>query len=141
MANLATYGLFAASVAVRAVQVPLADFSGGMNLSGSNAPGLGINTGGRNPKLSDWSVLQQIGTARTPQRTQHIGGSGLGVGNDDVFVLNVVQGADINDTVSYITALTQAAPGAGYGAAGADPVNRTDETILVGDRVWGTNTV
>jgi hypothetical protein len=55
--------------------------------------------------------------------------------------VKVVQGADINDTASFIEAVVQAAPGAGFGVAGADPINRTDETIEIGERAWGTNTV
>ena len=142
MTNLATYQLNATSVAARDAEMEVSgQFAGGMNLAGSNAPGIGINTGNIDPKLEDWSVLDQAGAARAPQDSQHIGGDGLGAGDATNNPINCVQGADINDTLSYITALSQAAPGAGFGAASADPVNRTDVTIEIGDRAWGTNTV
>jgi len=141
--NLPTYGLNQSAVSTRTFEVPAADFSGGMNKGGSNAPGVGINTGNIDPKLTDWSVQDQNGLARDPQATQHIGGGGLGAGDQAAFAVNAVQndGADVNDTLTYIEALAQAAPGVGFGAGNADPINRTDVTIEIGDRAWGTNTV
>tara|TARA_R110000803_G_C11989465_1_gene321783 strand:+ start:6719 stop:7060 length:342 start_codon:yes stop_codon:yes gene_type:complete len=112
-----------------------------MNKGGSCAPGVGINTGTIDPKLTDWSVLNQNGNARVIQASQHIGGTGLGDGDQSTVQINAVDGADTNDTVTYIEALAQAAPGVGFGAANADPINRTDVTIEIGDRAWGTNTV
>lgn len=143
--NLATYLLNATSVAARdAEQEVSGQFAGGMNLGGSNAPGVGIATQVINPKLDDWSVEDQHEAARVPQDSMHIGGDGLDAGEALLVgesVINVVQGADINDTMSFIVALAQAAPGVGFGAANADPVNRSDQTIEIGDRAWGTNTV
>lgn len=140
--NLATYGRNEAAVTAREAQTPLADFDDGMNLGASNAPGIGISTGIVNPKLIDWSIEDQNGDARDPQGTQHIGGLGIEGGNaGTLYDIQAVQGADINDTVSFIEALAQAAPGVGFGAANAIPINRTDVTIEIGDRAWGTNTV
>ncbi len=146
--NLPTYELNATEVAVRVAEDwPLedaVDFTGGMNLSGSCAPGIGINTGNIDPKLEDWSILDQAAAARAPQDSQHIGGDGSPAGLEGLAgnaPINPVQGADINDTLSYITALAQAAPGVGFGAVNADPKNRTAVTIEIGDRAWGTNTV
>ncbi len=139
--NLPTYLLNANSVSARSAQVPNADFSGGMNKGGSNAPGIGINTGNIDPKLDNWSVLDQAGDIRNPQDSQHIGGDGLTDGGQAKSAINVIQGADVNDSVSFIVAVVQAAPGAGFGVAGADPINRTGATIEIGDRAWGTNTI
>lgn len=139
--NLATYELNPDTVAVRAAEVPDADFAGGMNEGGSNAPGIGISTGSINPKVQDWTTTDSDNSTRNPQHSQHLGGGGLGDGSQDRYRIQCVQGADINDSVSFIEALTEAAPGQGFGNAGADPVNRTSETIEVGDRAWGTNTI
>ena len=141
MANLATYHQDAVTKAARAAEVTAADFDGGLNKGGSCAGGIGINTGGVDPKLDDWSVLDQAGAARTPQDSQHIGGDGTAAGNTATDTLRVVNGADVNDTVSYIVAVVQAADGVGMGLANADPINRTGATVEIGDRVWGTNSV
>ena len=139
--NLPTYNLNATSVAARDAEMGVAgQFAGGMNLGGSNAPGVGIATNVIDPKLDDWTIEDQAAAGRTPQDSQHIGGDGLGAGDATVNPINAVQGADVNDTLSYIAAVVQAAPGAGYGAAGADPVNRSDRTVEIGERLWGTNT-
>jgi hypothetical protein len=55
--NLATY--FQAPEGQRAT-VAGADWSGGMNKGGSNAPGVGINTGDYSPKVSDWSEDERL---------------------------------------------------------------------------------
>lgn len=142
MTNLATYGRNEAAVTAREAQVALADFDDGLNLGASNAPGIGICTDVVNPKLSDWSVLDQNEDARDPQGTQHIGGLGIEGGNEGtLYDIQVVQGADVNDTVSFIEVLADAVPGQGMGLANADPVNRTGQNVVIGDRVWGTNTV
>lgn len=141
MANLATYHQDAVTKAAREAEVTAADFDGGVNKGGSCAGGIGINTGDVDPKTDDWSVLDQAGAARTPQDSQHIGGDGTAAGNTATDTLRAVQGADVNDTLSYIAAVVQAADGAGMGTAGADPVNRTGKTVEIGERAWGTNTV
>ena len=81
-------------------------------------------------KLEDWTVNDQAGNARTPQASSHIGGAG-----DPV---RAVQGADVNDTLSFIEATIAAADGANMGGG---VINRTGSTVAIGDRVWGTNTV
>ena len=142
MANLPTYGRNEAAATARESQVPLADFNDGANLPASNAPGIGISTGVVNPTVDEWTTEDQHEEARVPQGTQHIGGKGIEEGNADAYYdIQAVQGADVNDTVSFIVATTEAAPGAGFGDGGAEPLNRTDETIAVGDRAWGVNTV
>jgi hypothetical protein len=141
MANLATYHQDAVTKAARAAQVPAADFDGGVNKGGSCAGGIGLNTGDVDPKLDDWTVLDQAGAARAPQNSQHIGGDGTAAGNTASEPLRAVQGADVNDTLSYVTAIVTAADGVGVGTANADPINRTGKTVTAGERLWGTNTV
>lgn len=155
--NLTSYQLNAASVTARNAEYtgdPLDDGDGdgsyadpylGMNRAGSNAPGIGIATQVIDPKLEDWSILDQAEDPRTPQDSQHLGGDGLGAGDETVNPLNVILDPfgtpDFNDTLSYIAAVVQAAPGAGYNTADADPINRSNRTIEIGERLWGTNTV
>ena len=155
--NLPVYFLNAASATARNGEyagTPFTDEIGdgsyanpykGCNRAGSNAPGIGVATGIIDPNLEAWSVNDQNDAARTPQNSQHIGSDGLGSGQEGLTgaaVLNVrLSGTDYNDTLSYIVAVVQAAPGAGYNTASADPKNRTDQTIEVGQRLWGTNDV
>jgi hypothetical protein len=144
--NLATYQLNATSVAARdAEYVTSGQFVGGVNRGGSNAGCIGLCTNVIDPKVDDWTTLDQAAAARTPQDSQHIGGDGLGAGDATVNPLNAIidpHGTpDVNDTLSFIAAVVQAAPGAGFGTAGADPVNRSDRTVEIGERLWGTNTV
>jgi hypothetical protein len=139
-ANLATYGRNEGAITARESQVPLADFDDGLNLGASCAPGLGISTGIVNPKLSDWSVADQFGVNRTPQQSQHLGITGLQDGSDNPLLGYAVQVADyeavdINDEAHFIEATLAAVPGAD---AGGGVLNRTDETLTIGDRIWGT---
>ena len=130
----------------------------GCNRAGSCAPGIGVNTGNIDPKLTDWSIEDQHEAVRIPQDSQHIGGdafnpaanypsSGGSEGLTDETPINAVvdpfgvSAIDFDDTISYITALAQAAPGVGFGALNADPINRTSVTIEIGDVAWGTNDV
>ena len=83
MPNQPTSFLDATSVTAREAEVPLAAFDNGMNLGGSNAPGLGIATAGEiqtqdlDESLPNWTLLDQDEDAREPQVSQHIGGDGL----------------------------------------------------------------
>ena len=73
-----------AARAARAPEVPQASFVNGTNLAASNASGIGINIGGGavvgTPE--QFTLLDQDGDARVGQRSQHIGGSGLGSGTE-----------------------------------------------------------
>ena len=135
--NLPTYHLNDASVSARAAEVPAADFTGGLNRGGSNACGVGINTAAVNPKLSDWSLLDQHGDARSPQLSQHIGGNGLGVGSEDFTSLFAAQDPDFDDTLHFVVADQLAIPGGVYDTV-SGAVNRTGGDIEIGDRAWGT---
>ncbi len=156
MSNIPHYQLNAASVTARNAEyggTPLTDIDGngnyntylGCNRAGSNAPGIGICPDVPNPKTDDWSTLDQAGAARDPQDSQHIGGNGLGAGDATNNPLNAIVDQngtpDFNDTWTFEVAASQAAPGAGFGPANGDPVNRGSKTIQIGDRAWGTNTV
>jgi len=80
--NNPTYYVNAATQTVREIQVPYADFDGGMNAGGSNACGIGIG-----PAVNvvgtpnQFTLLDQAGAARTPQLSQPIGGEALGDGS------------------------------------------------------------
>lgn len=130
-ANLPTYALNAVAVAARAAEVPDADFSGGMNF-GACANGVGINTGNYDPKDTDWPRIEDTAA----HETQHIGGNGLGDGSTDGFVIQVVDGADINDNVAFVQADASTAPDAVLDAA-TGAVNKTGETVPAGSWAWG----
>jgi len=70
------------TLAARKVDVPGADFDGGLNQGGACAPGLGINEGVTNTAGTDeqFTLLDQVNAARAPQVSQHLGGDGLGSG-------------------------------------------------------------
>lgn len=65
-----------AAVAARALEVPEAAFSNGMNLGGSNACGIGINIaeGEVVGTPEQFTLLDQHGNARASQISQSIGG-------------------------------------------------------------------
>ena len=135
--SLPIYGRNEAAITAREAQVPLADFDDGCNLPASNAPGIGI--GGRpNPKLSDWTLLDQHQTGRIPQETQHIGINGIEEGSDNTLLgypvqVIVYETADINNEMHFTEATAAAVPGAIYDGL----VNVSGENIEIGDRVWG----
>lgn len=63
-------------VTTRSLEVPDADFSNGMNVGGSCAPGIGINMlqGAVVGEPQQFTLLDQKGDARAPQTSQFIGG-------------------------------------------------------------------
>jgi hypothetical protein len=68
-----------AAVTFRALEVTDADWDAGMNVAGSNAPGIGINQGGGavvgTPE--QFTLLDQFGNARAAQKSQCLGGPGF----------------------------------------------------------------
>jgi hypothetical protein len=121
----------------------------GGNRAGSNAPGIGINTGFVNPALQDWSILDQHEAARSPQDSQHIGGdpfvadfaatypsSGGTEGLTTETPVRTVNGADVNNTLSFSVADAAAVPDAAYDTVTL-ALNRTGTTVAIGDRIWG----
>lgn len=82
MPNQPTSFSIPAVVAVRALEVPNANWDDGMNLGGSNTMGLGISTAGTDQtknleQSKHWTLLDRDGDARTPQVSQYLGGNGL----------------------------------------------------------------
>lgn len=149
--NFNTFCLNATAVAARDAEytgTPLTDDPGdgsysdpylGGNRAGSCAPGIGINTGNVDPKLEDWSILDQHEAARSPQDSQHIGGSGLGAGTVGLTTetpIATVVAADVNDTLSFSVADAAAAPDAAYDTV-TGAINKTGKTVAIGDRIWG----
>lgn len=114
----------------------------GCNKAGSNAPGIGINTGNIDPKLQDWSVLDQAGDARTPQNSEHIAGVNVAITpgtpptSTPVPIHDAVDPADVNNTMNYLAATQQAADGAIFDVT-TGAVNHTGVTVEIGDRLWG----
>ena len=100
MAN-ATYFLDPTTVTAREAEVPNADFAGGLNRGGSNAPGVGINIDGGDV-TNDWTIPDQHGVARAPQDSQHLGnGDNAGVEGPGTVPINVTDNdAEFNDTCS-----------------------------------------
>lgn len=152
-ANLTTYQLNAASVTARNAEfadTPLTDIPGdgsyddpylGVNRAGSCAPGIGICTNVPNPKDSDWTLEDQDENARAPQNSQHIGGDGLGDGDQSVNPINGIVDqngtADFNDEMAFVEAdVASAAPGVEFDTV-SGAVNRGEQTILIGDLAWG----
>jgi len=122
--NLPIYNLDPAQVATRASEVPLASFANGLNTGGSNAPGVGINTGNYDPKASDWPRI--VGGAA--HQSQHIGAAA----NE----LQVDQGADINDQVAFVQTAGAIAPG-GVLDIPTGAINLTGQTVPSGSWAWG----
>ena len=135
MANLATSSVNAATVATRSAEVPNADWTGGMNAGGCNV-GIGISTDVVDPKLTDWTLLDQAEAARTPQDSQHIGGSGLGDGDQTDAPVTVVNGVDINDTAAFAVADQVATNGQVFNTT-SGAINVGTTTIQIGQRAWG----
>ena len=69
-------------LASRKIDVPNADFDGGGNQAGACAPGVGINADDTAPIAvvgtpEQFTLEDQDEAARTPQVSQHIGGTGF----------------------------------------------------------------
>ena len=77
--NTPTAFISTSDLVARATEVPNASWSDGCNVSGSNANGIGINIGGGalGGGAQQFTLLDQNGAPRTPQLTQHIGGTGF----------------------------------------------------------------
>lgn len=105
----ATYYQDPTEKAATALRATNADMDGGANKGGSNAPGLGINVGAEGlsngaVKLSEWTVLDQHGAARSPQDGAHIGEgtTGLGTAGPGAVPINVTDNAlDHNNTAVF----------------------------------------
>ena len=158
--NLPTYQLDSVTVTARNAQYPDTPFSDvdgdgsyntylGCNRAGSNAPGIGINSGNLYPLgvgvgvTEDWTLEDQFEAARVPQDSEHIGGDGLGAGeiypdgNNPINMIVDPNGTpDFNNTANFVVADTVALPG-GVADVVSGTVNRTNVSTAIGDILWG----
>ena len=114
-------------VAPESAQFPNADLTDGMNRGGSCSPGVGINTGDYDPKVSDWSQH-----ARDSYSSQNIGGTPAQI--------TVDQDPDFNDQVSFIQTDGVTAPDEEM-AVGSGVFNKTGKTIPASSWAWGLKPV
>ena len=157
--NVSTYQLDAATTAALNALYPgdpFDDVDGdgsyntylGCNRAGSNAPGIGINSGNLYPlgvgvgNQESWSLEDQFEAGRTPQDSEHIGGDGLGAGEEFPAGVNPINmiidqdgTPDFNNTANFVVADTVAAPGVECDTV-TGAVNRTAVTTAVGDILW-----
>lgn len=108
----------------------------GMN-AGSCYPGIGVATNVIDPKVQDWAQI------KVQLDNQPIGWGGdsveLGQQDADIPAAKLVDyvASDFNDTpVEFEVADQQAAPGGVYNIA-AGTVNHSDQTIEIGEWLWG----
>ena len=128
--------------ATRQAQVAAAAWDDGMNYA-SCQPGVGICTGIYDPKAQDWPRVadtaahtgQFIGGVDPAESTDADTGNG-NTGADTAIDITVVQGADINDTVAFVTTVAPVAPD-GVLDATTGAVNKTGVTVPTGAWVWG----
>lgn len=99
------------------------DWAGGANRAASCAPGVGINTGDYDPKVTDWSQ-----DARAAQESQTIGHTAAAI--------TVDQDPDFNDNVTFIQATADVAPDAEFPTA-SGVFNKTGKTVPNGSWAWG----
>jgi hypothetical protein len=131
--NLTTYYIDSTAITAREAETVHADtlYTGGMNEAGSNAPGIGINTGNHSPSTSSWA---QDSTDERMQDSNIIGGTASGLHCKD---------ATFGDTalVGFSVAAAPIADGAAIDAdvdgSGFAIVNRTGVTIPSGAWCWG----
>ena len=100
------------------------DWTGGGNKAGSNANGIGINTGNPSPKTQDWAAINQT----APYESRAIGQAA-----DDI---TVVFGADVNNEVAFVSADANTAADAVLDST-TGAVNKTGAQVDIGDYCWG----
>ena len=105
----------------------------GMNLGGSCAPGIGINSGDTMPKASDWARIDH-GVAGLDELadSQIISGTASAI--------NGVLAAD-KAVFSFVEAPQETAPDAQITTAeGFAIFNLSEKTLLIGEYMWGQGT-
>lgn len=107
------------------------DTTGGVNRGASNSPGIGINTGDYDPKMSDWSQ-----EARDPVNGQPIGGTAAKIN----FATPSPQPTDFNDEPVFLQATADVEADAEFPIS-TGVFNRTGKTIPNGSWAWGHRTV
>lgn len=110
----------------RGSPVGTADWVGGANKGGSNAPGIGINTGDYDPKTGDWSRH-----VRNPQNSQTIGHTAAAI--------NIERPAGtFTEVTAFVQAAASTAPDANLIAGPPAVVNRTGKTVPANSWAWGS---
>ena len=104
-----------------------ADKTGGVNRGASNSPGIGINTGDYDPKMTDWSQ-----DARDPIQGQQIGFAAIDINA----AVPASAPTDFNDQLSFIQATADVAPDAEFPTS-TGVFNRTGKTVPNGSWAWG----
>jgi len=104
MANVPV-GIYAiTAVTSRGPEVPAASFVNGLNTAYMAPVGIATDNPGLSESLPSWTLLDQFGVARTPQKTQCIGGSGLGFGTQgrttEYLILTLTASASGDGTVT-----------------------------------------
>ncbi len=159
--NIVTHMLEAAVVTARNAEytgTPFSDTDGdgtynsylGGNRAGSNAPGIGINTGDYDPELRNWDG-PPTRVARVNQASAHIGSGDDGqagaypVSGITTDPLRTARGVppggteDFNDELGFQVVPT--APVADGSVIANGVINRTGQTLQVGEWAWGTISV
>lgn len=126
--NLPTYYRDSAVRTSRGAEVPTASFTDGCNDGGCAGPGIGINTGDKNPKPSDWWRP----VARTYGASQYIGLTPGANGR-----IETISGADVNNQVCFVVATAGVAIDAVIDAT-SGAVNKTGAALITGDWAWGS---
>ena len=130
--NLVTYYVDSTARTARESEVSLADFDGGMNDSASNAPGIGVNTGGYDPKPSDWSQTAVVDERMQDSQIFGEAASGLNC-IDATFGATALVGFSVTAApVAADAAIDLDVDGTGFAI-----VNRTGVTIPTGVWAWG----
>ncbi len=130
--NTTTY--FVDTAAQRDAEYPGTPFQNvGMNLGGSCAPGLGINSGAKMPKASDWARIDHgVAGLDALADSQIIGGT--------VSAINGVLAAN-KAVFAFVEAPQETAPDAQITTAeGFALFNLSTQTLLIGEYMWGQGT-
>lgn len=126
--NAATRFIDSSELAPRVLETPLADWDGGLNEGGTNAPAIGVCTGVINPKLQDWALV----TPEIIMQSQIIAGVPSGLG--------VISPASRIGITAFMEATGAVPVGGIVGTVdGFDMLNITDVDLVAGDRVWAWN--
>ena len=127
--NLPTFFRDSALRAARAVEVPNADFTDGCNDAGSNAPGIGINSGDYDPKPSDWPRINMADPSGSVAESQQIG--------EDKSGINLTDGTAAVLVTAFVQATGEVAPGGQVAvAAGFAVDNLTGKTVPANSWLW-----
>lgn len=112
-------------------------FETGNNLAGSNASGVGVNTGDFNPNLASWRRIPQVPFVAS----MHMGGSGYGEGDRLTFpVLGVLPDGSFAG-IAFVQAEQDTPPLGVLDPNGVSAINRTADVVPAGQWVFGTISV